>query len=163
MSSPRRTHNDLPDDGLMKRSFAFMAGALLALAPALTACGGHRTAAPPATPTMAQEMSGLLETMDGLGQIRFPMARPGSVLPAEMNRPMSWHWSGRLDDGVRLLAGRVGYSVITPPAAHAITVRVDDDNTTAGRLFDHLAASADPRAEIDIDVPRHTIRIICHV
>ena len=146
----------------MMRSSPFTACTLLATALALAACSGHPAAPPPTTPTTAQEMSGLLETMDGLGQIRFPMVRPGSVLPAEMNRPMSWHWSGPLDDAVSILARRVGYAAVTPAPAHAITVRVDDDNTTAGRLFDHLAAGADPRAEIDIDVPRHTIRIICH-
>lgn len=162
MSWWHRTHNGLRDDLLMMRSSPFTPCMVLATALALTACGERSAAPQPTAPTMAQEMSGLLETMDGLGQIRFPMVRPGSVLPAEMNRPMSWHWSGSLDDAVRILARRVGYAAVTPAAAHTITVRVDDDHATAGRLFDHLAAAADPRAEIDIDVPLHTIRILCH-
>lgn len=108
------------------------------------------------------EMSTLLDRMDTLGQVRFPMLRPGSVLPAEMNRPLQWDWTGHLDDGVRLIARLVGYSVLSPPIPDSPIITIHQAHSTAGELLNQLAAAGNPDLEVDVDILHHSIRVNRH-
>lgn len=97
-----------------------------------------------------------------MGQVRFPMLRPGSVLPAEMNRPMRWDWTGSLDAGVRQIASMVGYKVLSTPVDHSPLVSIHRTHATAGELINELAAAGNPEWDVDVDTLHHTIRINQH-
>lgn len=134
-------------------------GVLLTTGLILSACAPH---APPPAPSVDQGMTHILSALDQTGAVRFPMVREGSVLPSEMNRPVSWHWEGPLDQGVRILAARAGYRTDIPSHTAPPVIRIDRDDTTLGGLFDELAAASASTARIEIDVPDHTIRILWH-
>ena len=108
---------------------------------------------------VAQGMAHVLAALDTAGSVRFPMVRSGSVLPAELERPMSWHWQGPLDRAVRIMATRLNYTAIVPPANKVPLVNIDRSNSTAAGLLDELAAASDEQARIDVDVIHHTIQI----
>lgn len=108
------------------------------------------------------EMSNLLGRMDTLGQVRFPMQRPDSVLPSEMNRPLRWDWTGSLDEGVRQIARTVGYNVLSKPIPDSPIVSIHQASSTAGELLNQLAAAGNPDMEVDIDILHHSIRVYRH-
>ncbi|NHO57456.1 DotD/TraH family lipoprotein [Acetobacter lambici] len=122
----------------------------------------HQSEPPSLHQPISLEMSTLLGRMDTMGQVRFPMLRPGSVLPAEMNRPMRWDWTGSLDAGVREIAKMVGYKVLSPPIDHAPVVSIHQTHATAGELINELAAAGNPELDVDVDILHHTIRINQH-
>lgn len=126
---------------------------------ALSACAAHTT-----SPALSadQDMTHILSALDTTGAVRFPMVRDGSVLPAEMNRPVSWHWQGPLDQAVRLLAARAGYRTEIPAHTTTPVIRIDRDDTTLGRLFDEMAAASADVAGIEIDVPDHLVKVVWH-
>lgn len=90
------------------------------------------------------------------------MQRPGSVLPAEMNKPLRWVWTGPLDEGVRLIARTVGYSVLSNPISDSPIVSIHHASSTAGELLNQLAAAGNPDMEVDIDILHHSIRVYRH-
>lgn len=148
------------DHGGMKMPPCLPALALFGLS-LLGACT-HPENTKKARPSVSLEMSTLLSRMDTLGQVRFPMLRPGSVLPAEMNRPLRWEWTGTVDDGVRLIAQIVGYTVISSPVPNCPVVSIHQSQTTAGELINQLAAAGNPELDVDVDILHHTIRINQH-
>ena len=104
-------------------------------------------------------MHHILMAFDRAGAVRFPLVRPGSVLPPEMGQPVSWYWDGPVDQAVRLLAKRLGYAIAIPPNPHPPLIAIDQDDTTMGALLDEVAAAADGQAEIDVDVLHHVIEV----
>ncbi|MFT8828154.1 DotD/TraH family lipoprotein [Acetobacter syzygii] len=120
---------------------------------------GHHSETLKSSPAFSLEMRSLLNRMDHIGQVRFPMLRPGSVLPSEMNRPMCWDWSGSVDDGIRQIARQVGYTVISPPLRGGRTISIHEDHATAGELINQIAAAANPYLNVDVDILNHTIRV----
>ncbi|GBR41045.1 hypothetical protein AA3266_2738 [Gluconobacter kondonii NBRC 3266] len=76
-----------------------------------------------------------------------------------MNRPVSWHWQGPLDEGIRLIARRVGYETEIPPCPAPPIIAVDQQATTFGRLLDEMASASSGHADIWVDIPHHVIRI----
>ncbi|WP_215767227.1 DotD/TraH family lipoprotein [Gluconobacter cerinus] len=131
-------------------------GLTLLLLSGLCACSEQTQ--PPVHP-YDQNMNHILSALDQIGAVRFPLVRAGSVLPAEMNRPVRWQWQGPLDEGVRLIATQVGYQTDIPPCASPPIIEVDQKTTTLGRLLDEMAAASSGHADIWVDIPHHVIRI----
>ncbi|MBS1023070.1 DotD/TraH family lipoprotein [Gluconobacter kondonii] len=131
-------------------------GLTLLLLSGLCACSEQPR--PPVRP-FDQDMNHILSALDQIGALRFPLVRAGSVLPAEMNRPVSWHWQGPLDEGIRLIARRVGYETEIPPCPAPPIIAVDQQATTFGRLLDEMASASSGHADIWVDIPHHVIRI----
>lgn len=117
---------------------------------------------PPAAVPIAQDMGHVLRGFDGIGAVRFPMVRAGSVLPAELQRPMSWHWNGPADQAVRILAARIGYAADVIGHSPAPVVIFDIEGGTAASIVDEMAAALENRASIAVDVPHHLIRVDWH-
>lgn len=113
-------------------------------------------------PPIDQQMEDVLTALDRTGMVRFPMVRPGSVLPAELERPFNWHWTGALEDGVKEIATRVGYRFLTSPSPPHPSIRIDRDQTSAAALLDALASASTAYATIDVDIRSHTIRVSWH-
>lgn len=133
-------------------------GVPLILIAALTACAPE----PPPVHPFDQDMNHILGALDQTGAVRFPMVREGSVLPAEMNRPVNWRWQGPLDEGVRLVAKEAGYQVDIPACSTFPTITIDQSNATLGSLLDEMASASSQAAVISVDVPHHAIRITCN-
>lgn len=131
-------------------------GIVIVIGTAVSSCAHQGTAA---APTASQEMHHILTAFDQVGAVRFPLVRQGSVLPPEMEKPVSWYWQGPVDQAVRIVADRVGYAVDIPPDPDPPVISISEENTTMAGLLDEMAAAATDQAEIDIDVQSHTIRV----
>lgn len=125
----------------------------------LAACSGRPA---PAAAPIAQDMGHVLRDFDDIGAVRFPMVRTGSVLPSELQRPMSWHWDGPVDQAVRILAARIGYAADTVGQPVAPVLHFDIEHGTAASILDEMAAALETRASIAVDVPHHLIRVAWH-
>ena len=129
------------------------------LAPiALAAC--HHP--PPPQLTLGQQMAILDAQANALAATRYPVRRPGSVLPAELERPVSWHWSGTLRDGLGEIARQIGYHLIMDDTGPGPVVAIHETTATEASLIDELSLAAGPRYHVDIDVPTHEIRVSRH-
>ena len=127
------------------------------LAPvALAAC--HRP--PPPQIPFGQQMAILDAQANALAATRYPVRRPGSVLPAELERPVTWHWSGTLRDGLGQIASQIGYRLIMDDAGPVVAIH--ETSATEASLIDELSLAAGPRYSVDIDVPTHEIRVSHH-
>lgn len=130
-----------------------------ALPAGLAACSAS---SPPPPVPIAQDMGHVLRGFDDIGAVRFPMVRAGSVLPSELQRPMSWHWNGPVDRAVRILASRIGYTADVVGQSTAPIVVFDIARGTAASILDDMAADLENRASIAVDVPHHLIRVDWH-
>ncbi|WP_025860501.1 DotD/TraH family lipoprotein [Acetobacter papayae] len=129
------------------------------LAPiALAAC--HHP--PPPQIPFGQQMAILDAQANALAATRYPVRRPGSVLPAELERPVSWHWSGTLRDGLGEIASQIGYHLIMDDTGPGPVVAIRETTATEASLIDELSLAAGPRYRVDIDVPTHEIRVSHH-
>lgn len=129
------------------------------LAPiALAAC--HHP--PPPQIPFGQQMAILDAQANALAATRYPVRRPGSVLPAELERPVSWHWSGTLRDGLGEIASQIGYHLIMDDTGPGPVVAIRETTATEASLIDELSLAAGPRYHVDIDVPTHEIRVSHH-
>jgi defect-in-organelle-trafficking protein DotD len=127
------------------------------LAPvALAAC--HHP--PPPQIPFGQQMAILDAQANALAATRYPVRRPGSVLPAELERPVTWHWSGTLRDGLGQIASQIGYRLIMDDTGPVVAIH--ETTATEASLIDELSLAAGPRYSVDIDVPTHEIRVSHH-
>ena len=127
------------------------------LAPvALAAC--HHP--PPPQIPFGQQMAILDAQANALAATRYPVRRPGSVLPAELERPVTWHWSGTLRDGLSQIASQIGYRLIMDDTGPVVAIH--ETTATEASLIDELSLAAGPRYSVDIDVPTHEIRVSHH-
>lgn len=133
---------------------------ILPLSLALAAC--HHIPPPPVLPTLGQQMAILDAQANALAETRYPVRRPGSVLPAEMEKPVSWHWTGTLRDGLSMVAGQTGYHLIMDDTGPGPVVAIHETNATQASLIDELNLAAGPRYSVYIDVPTREIRVSYH-
>jgi defect in organelle trafficking protein DotD len=91
------------------------------------------------------------------------------VVPAELQKTVTFAYSGPLDDGIRKLAETVGYVVaITPPpppqpgatALPPLIVSVSTGFVTAVSAFAALGDAAGSRAMVRVDPQRHLVEVI---
>jgi defect-in-organelle-trafficking protein DotD len=99
---------------------------------------------------------------NALAATRYPVRRPGSVLPAELEKPVRWHWSGTLRDGLGQIASQIGYRLIMDDTGPGPLVAINETNATQASLIDELSLAAGPRYSVNIDVPTHEIRVSHH-
>jgi defect-in-organelle-trafficking protein DotD len=87
--------------------------------------------------------------MAELGQLT-PASISGSqpVMPEDLQRVVTFKWSGSLDQGVAKLAQSVGYTfyVTAPPGAQPLLVTVELANVPAYEVFKALGEEAGTRA-----------------
>ena len=91
------------------------------------------------------------------------------IVPGELQKTVTFAFSGLLDDGVRKLAETVGYTVtVTPPpapqpgqtAAPALAVSVSTGYVTALGAFAAIGNAAGSRALVRVDAQRHLVEVI---
>jgi defect-in-organelle-trafficking protein DotD len=117
-----------------------------------------------------------LALQNSMGEVRAAMAElngmqvavPPSGFPvvaAELERPISFIWSGLLDQGVETLANRIGYctTITGPTPSKSLKVSVDLSNVTALDAFRALGNAAGSSATVIVDPDHHRVEVDHHV
>ena len=92
-------------------------------------------------------------------------APTGPVVPAELQRPLTFTWAGPIDTGVQALADRVGYRMVVtvPQNAVPVVVAINMTNATALDLFKAFGAAAGTQATVIVDPDHHQVQVQHHV
>ena len=93
-----------------------------------------------------------------------PLGRSeGPVVPGELQKLVTFDWSGSLEDGVRKLAGNVGYAVAIeppPPGQASLQVAVATGAVPIIDAFQALGQAAGARAMVRVDPARRQVDVI---
>ena len=93
-----------------------------------------------------------------------PLGRSqGPVVPGELQRLVTFDWSGSLEDGVRKLAGNVGYVVAIeppPPWKGSVQVAVATGALPIINAFRALGEAAGARAMVRVDPARRQVDVV---
>ena len=97
----------------------------------------------------------------------FSAAAAATIVPAELQRPETFAWSGPIDIGAKTLADKVGYRLIVTQTiagpSQPILVSVNMANARIVDAFEALGTAAGPRATVIVDPDRHTVEVQHHV
>jgi defect-in-organelle-trafficking protein DotD len=152
----------------------------LAVAPALISallaagCAGVNpvptTVAIPGMPNpeeaLRQSMQHVDAEMAELGHLSPTVARQVQpVMPADLQRVVSFEWNGPLDQAVAKLSASIGYTFYTtaPANAQPLEVSIRMSSVPAYQVFQSLGAEAGPRATVQVDPLHHQVQVIHHV
>jgi len=159
----------MPDDRSPTRSLL----PALALATLLAGCA----AVTPAPTTMAvpgmpnpevalqKSMLHVDSEMSQLGRYTPPAQRLAPrIVPENLQRTVSFEWSGSLDAGVSKLAASIGYTFFTtgPSNQVAVPVVVQVSSVPVYDVFKALGDQAGARATVEVDPVRHSVQVIHH-
>lgn len=82
------------------------------------------------------------------------------AVPAELQRPLTWRWSGPLDEGGRILARQLGYAFTAPDPGPALPrVHVDAKDTPALDILKAFGAQAGDRATVAVDPQQRIVEV----
>lgn len=97
--------------------------------------------------------------------VRAVAAPASSIVPAELQRPETFAWSGPIDVGIKALADRIGYRLIvtTPEKAIPVIVSVNMSNVRILDLFEALGTSAGTQATVVVDPDHRQVQVQHHV
>jgi defect-in-organelle-trafficking protein DotD len=150
-----------------------LAPALLGLM-ALAGCAGSgpttaivTTGMPNPEIALRRSMEQVSQHMAQLGELNRPTlaAGQGPVVPEELRRPVAFTWNGALADGVRKLAGTIGYSVVVigVERPQPVPVAVNLPSTTLIDAFAALGEQAGAYATVQLDPATRTVQVMHHV
>jgi defect in organelle trafficking protein DotD len=90
---------------------------------------------------------------------------PLPVMPADLERIVSFAWKGSLDGAVAKLAAGVGYTFYTtaPVDAQPLNIAIRISSVPAWQVFEALGAKAGTRATVELDPLHHQVQVIHHV
>ena len=93
------------------------------------------------------------------------VAGQGPVVPEELRRPVAFIWNGPLADGVRKLAGTIGYTVVVSGVERPqpVPVTVNLPSTTLVDAFAALGEQAGAYATVQLDPASRTVQVMHHV
>jgi defect-in-organelle-trafficking protein DotD len=122
-----------------------------------------------ANPELALQVS-MREVDSELGRIGKLRPKPvsdedGVVVPGELNKVLSFSWSGSLDEGVEKLAHSIGYtvSISAPPNPQSLTLGLSTGPLRAYDIFRQIGDQAGDRATVTVDPQQHLVEVIHHV
>ena len=87
----------------------------------------------------------------------------GPVLPGELQKVVTFGWTGTLEEGVRTLAESVGYAVAVappPPGQAPVQVGVVTGQVPIIQAFQALGNAAGARATVRVDPVRRQVDVI---
>jgi defect-in-organelle-trafficking protein DotD len=86
------------------------------------------------------------------------------VMPADLQRVVSFDWNGPLDQGVARLAASIGYTfyVTAPTSDPPLPVSVRMSSVPVYQVFHALGAEAGMRATVEVDPLHHQVLVIHH-
>ena len=103
--------------------------------------------------------------LGGLAPALAPSAAAGPVVPGELQKVVTFTWAGSLEDGVRQLAGNVGYAVAlvpAPPGQAPAAVSVATGPVPVIQAFQALGDAAGARATVRVDPARRQVEVLYH-
>ena len=115
---------------------------------------------------LRQSMQHVDVEMAELGRLSPTVARQVQpVMPADLQRVVSFEWSGSLDKGVAKLAASIGYTFYTtaPANAQPLDIAIRLSSAPAYQVFQTLGAEAGTRATVQVDPLHHQVQVIHHV
>lgn len=116
---------------------------------------------------LQQSMNDVNAEMSELGQLTPAPTTPASapVLPAPLQRIVSFSYSGPLDKAVAQLSQSVGYTfyVTAPPNAQPVNVAITISSVSAYQVFQALGQEAGTKATVEVDPLHHQVEVIHHV
>jgi len=114
---------------------------------------------------LQQSMSTVAAEMEKLGQLG-PAAtvRAEPVVPADLQRIVSFQWNGPLDQGVAKLAQSIGYTftLTTPPGVVPLPVSINVASVPVYQVFRTLGEQAGTKATVQVDPLHHQVEVIYH-
>lgn len=92
-------------------------------------------------------------------------AEPLPVVPAELQKIVSFEWHGPLDGAVRKLADSVGYtvSISAPEPASELPVEMSPRREQIFQMLQQLGEAVGGHATVELDPLHHQITVIHHV
>jgi defect-in-organelle-trafficking protein DotD len=155
----------------MRRCVSILIPGLAALS--LTGCAATQIAANVDMPGMPNAEIALQKSMDDVGREMERIGKMGPesaasakpvVVPAELERQVSFQWNGSLDDAVRELAKTVGYAAVVTGPSTAARVRVSIDPAPR-RVYDLLQVLGDQAgtlAVVHVDPQHQRVEVVYH-
>jgi defect-in-organelle-trafficking protein DotD len=100
--------------------------------------------------------------LDGI--VPSPAPSPTPVVPADLNRVVSFSWKGSLDQAVAKLALSIGYTfyLSAPPATQPMNVSINVDSVPVYDIFQMLGNDAGSRATVSVDPLNHQVEVMYH-
>jgi len=115
---------------------------------------------------LQQSMNDVNAEMSELGQLTPAPTTPATapVLPAPLQRIVSFSYRGPLDKAVAQLSQSVGYTfyVTAPPNAQPVNVAITISSVSAYQVFQALGEEAGTRATVEVDPLHHQVEVIHH-
>ena len=114
---------------------------------------------------LRQSMQHVDAEMAELGRLSPMVARQMQpVMPADLQRLVSFEWSGPLDQGVARLAASIGYTfyATVPANSQPVDVAIRLSSVPAYQVFQTLGAEAGTRATVQVDPLHHQVQVIHH-
>lgn len=148
---------------------------LLAVAP-LAACSGagftpvDPTVAMVGMPNAEQALQQAISRTDAamsrfgglqVASARPPLPSPQPIVASPLQKPVAFVFNGRLDDGVKLLADRIGYRFILdrPDKTPTLPLSLTLPNTPVLDVLRAIGEQAGDRADVIADPRRHEITL----
>jgi defect in organelle trafficking protein DotD len=87
------------------------------------------------------------------------------VMPADLQRIVSFAWAGPLDQAVAKLAASVGYTFYrtAPVNSQPLDVAIRLSSVPTYQVFQALGAEAGTRATVEVDPLHHQVQVMHHV
>lgn len=91
-----------------------------------------------------------------------PPPAPTPVVPADLNRVVSFAWNGSLDQAVAKLALSIGYTyyVSAPQNAVPMDVSISVNSLPVYDIFQMLGNDAGSRATVEVDPLNHQVELV---
>jgi defect-in-organelle-trafficking protein DotD len=115
---------------------------------------------------LRQSMQHVDAEMAELGHLSPTVARQVQpVMPSDLQRVVSFEWSGPLDQAVAKLSASIGYTFYTtaPANAQPLDVAIRLSSVPAYQVFQTLGAEAGTRATVQVNPLHHQVQVIHHV
>jgi len=114
---------------------------------------------------MRESMAHVEKELGELGRKERITGTLPTVVPGELDKVVTFNWSGSLDDAVKKLAGEVGYTVLidAPWNAPGVSVEISTGPQRVFDIFQALGAQAGDRATVAVDPQHHRVEVIYHV
>jgi defect-in-organelle-trafficking protein DotD len=112
-----------------------------------------------------QHVDAEMAELGTMGSSYAQAALASPVVPEDLQRIVSFTWSGSLDKGVAKLAQSIGYTFYTtaPPGTPPLDVTVQIQSAPAVQVFKAFGDQAGTRATVEVDPLHHQVQVFHHV
>ena len=117
---------------------------------------------------LRQSMGNVAAEMAELGRLSpvgiASVERAEPVVPADLQRIVSFRWDGPLDQGVAKLAQSIGYTftLTVPYGSQPLPVSINVASVPVYQVFRALGEQAGTRATVQVDALHHQVEVIYH-